>query len=225
MILPLIHQIFLLARDWSERSWYRRMPPKRYSPREIFFCSLSRTRKHSKEHIPRGIQQAVLKIFFTRVAKYLNDNKHNRLYKAILQMIKFLAGKKENTWRTFEMTHNNDFPLKFSIISLSLDLRTGTKFATVHMFGKTTVRLFGEHGTKKSGNWACTFLQQTGYHIVWSQEFAYVQLFQNYSITGGESVMLPRKWPPISKSLKNSLHKGGHNNLSHDFLLKWMKFL
>lgn len=37
-------------------------------------------------------------------------------------MIKFSAEKRENTWRTFEMTQNNGFPLKFSVFFLFVRL-------------------------------------------------------------------------------------------------------
>ena len=43
----------------------------------LFIDSCQRT---LKKNIPCGTQQAVLKLFFTRVAKYLKDNKHIRLY-------------------------------------------------------------------------------------------------------------------------------------------------
>ena len=38
---------------------------------------ISRTGEHSKENIPRSKQEDVGKHFFTRVAKYLKDDKHN----------------------------------------------------------------------------------------------------------------------------------------------------
>lgn len=71
------------------------------------------------------------------------------------------------------MTHNNDFPLKFSVVSLSSDLRTRTKFATVHMFGKSTI--VNMVPKRVEIELAHSFNR---WNIVWSKGFAYVKLFQ-----------------------------------------------
>ena len=51
-----------------------------YRRREICICLSSHMREHSKTKILWSRQIAVCKQFFTRIEKYLKDNKHNSLY-------------------------------------------------------------------------------------------------------------------------------------------------
>ena len=62
-----------------------------YRKREIFCCSLSCIREHSKENISRSKHQAIHKHFTTCIAEYLKDNEHNSLNFAQKYVLLYLS--------------------------------------------------------------------------------------------------------------------------------------